>query len=111
MKKVARKAVAYITHEANLLVFRHPHHAQAGIQVPAGVIEAGETPDEAVMREAFEETQLDHLQLHGFLGTVNCDMTSYGRDEVQRRFFSTCSTLQELLTHGSIMSDFPPMAK
>jgi 8-oxo-dGTP pyrophosphatase MutT (NUDIX family) len=38
-----------------LLVFQHPH---AGIQIPAGTIEPGETPEVAVLREAAEETGL-----------------------------------------------------
>lgn len=87
MKKVDHKAVAYITHGINLLVFRHPHHPLAGIRVPTGTIEAGETRVEAVMREACEEIGLEYLQLHSFLGTVKDDISPYGRDEIQPRFF------------------------
>jgi ADP-ribose pyrophosphatase YjhB (NUDIX family) len=59
MKRVNHKAVAYITHGTNLLVFRHTHHPLAGIQFPTGTIEAGETPVEAVMREACKEIGLE----------------------------------------------------
>jgi len=87
MEKVTQKAVVYITHGTNLLVFHHPHHQQAGIQVPASTIEAGEMQDKAVMREAFEETGLASLQLREFLGATTYNIIPYGRDEIQRRFF------------------------
>jgi 8-oxo-dGTP pyrophosphatase MutT (NUDIX family) len=38
-----------------LLLFRHAH---AGIQIPSGTIDPGETPEAAVLREAAEETGL-----------------------------------------------------
>ncbi len=54
------KVVAYITREKNgtreLLVFAHPDFPEAGIQVPAGTIEDGETPEQALFRELTEET-------------------------------------------------------
>lgn len=53
------KVLAYITHGNRLLVFRHPHAPEAGIQVPAGTVEEGEDPGTAVLREAAEETGLD----------------------------------------------------
>ncbi|MEM7364342.1 MAG: NUDIX domain-containing protein [Pseudomonadota bacterium] len=38
-----------------ILLFRHP---SAGIQFPAGTVEPGESADDAVLREAIEETDL-----------------------------------------------------
>ena len=57
------RVLAYITragaHEHELLVFEHtPDYPDAGIQVPAGGMEPGETPGEAALREAWEETGL-----------------------------------------------------
>lgn len=40
---------------AELLLFQHPY---AGIQIPAGTIEPGESPESAALREAAEETGL-----------------------------------------------------
>jgi len=82
------KVLAYITHDNRLLVFRHPHAPEAGIQVPAGTVERDEDPEEAILREAIEETGLGELALVGLLGEQERDMTDCGRDEIQyRRFY------------------------
>ncbi len=85
-RKVVEKVVAYITKGTHLLVFRHVH-ADAGIQVPAGTLEAGEAPDEGVLREAHEETGLNQLEIRRFLGTREYDMSSLGRAEIHRRYY------------------------
>ena len=82
-----RKAFAYITHNDRLLVFSHPNSPSAGIQVPAGTIEEGERPEEAVMREAREETGLTDLELVRFLGEQVLDRSDVGLEEVHHRYF------------------------
>lgn len=77
MIREKQKAFAYITKGTSLLILIHPDHPEAGIQVPAGAIEPGESPAEAVMREAYEETGLDGLVLAGFLGDCRRDMSDY----------------------------------
>jgi 8-oxo-dGTP pyrophosphatase MutT (NUDIX family) len=62
------KVYAYITNADRLLVFRHVEFPEAGIQVPGGTLDAGETPAEAVQREAREETGLTTLVLKKYLG-------------------------------------------
>jgi 8-oxo-dGTP pyrophosphatase MutT (NUDIX family) len=84
---VIHKVNAYITHGHNLLVFRHTEFPEAGIQVPAGSLEEGELPDEAVLREAQEETGLSGLRLRSFLGVRDFDLSIYGIQEVERRYF------------------------
>jgi 8-oxo-dGTP diphosphatase len=64
-----KKVYAYITREDRLLVFRHVDYPEAGVQVPGGTLDAGETPQEAVLREAREETGLDDLVLKVDLGS------------------------------------------
>lgn len=86
-KVVKQKVVAYITQGDKLLVFSHPYHPDAGIQVPAGTIKPGEAPEEAVLREAYEETGLDRLELRAFLGVQEFDFAPYGRAEIQHRYF------------------------
>ena len=60
--------LAYITQRDRLLVFRHVVFAEAGIQVPGGTQNEYETPEEAVLREAHEETGLRDLRLDALLG-------------------------------------------
>lgn len=86
-KKTKQKAFAYITHQNRLLVFRHVDSPEAGIQVPAGTIKANERPEQAVLREAVEETGLTDLTVGRFLGEQKRDMADFGRDEIHHRFF------------------------
>ncbi len=57
---MVHKVVAYITRERNgqteLLVFDHLDFPDAGTQVPAGTLEHGEMPEQALWREVGEET-------------------------------------------------------
>ena len=69
-----QRAVAYITRgersAPELLMFDHtPQYPTAGTQVPAGGLEAGETPLEGALREAFEETGLTGLTPREYLGS------------------------------------------
>ena len=87
MKQVKYKVFAYITHHNRLLVFVHPFAPEAGIQVPAGTVKANERLEEAVLREAFEETGLSDLVFEGFLGEYERDMSDFGRAEIHHRYF------------------------
>ena len=87
MPLVRQKVFAYITQGDRLLVFRHPHAPEAGIQVPAGTVEAGEPLADAVLREAGEETGLRELALVAYLGDHVRAMSDVGRDEVHHRHF------------------------
>ncbi len=82
-----QKAFAYITHENRLLVFEHVHHPEAGIQIPAGTIAEDETPETAVLREAYEETGLVNLNLEAFLGIHEHDRSQYGEEGVHVRHY------------------------
>lgn len=56
---VVEKVTAFITNASGqLLLLQHPY---AGIQIPAGTVEEGETPETAVLREVAEETGLCHF--------------------------------------------------
>ena len=82
-----RKVLAYITSNNRLLVFSHPHHPEAGIQVPAGTLGDDETPERAVMREALEETGLTELTLDCLLGEQIRDMADCNLDQIHHRYF------------------------
>jgi 8-oxo-dGTP pyrophosphatase MutT (NUDIX family) len=81
------KVVAYITWENRLLVFEHTEFPEAGIQVPAGRLEDDETLEEAVMREAQEETGLTDLRIVSLLGSRRIDLTEVIGDVENRHFF------------------------
>jgi 8-oxo-dGTP pyrophosphatase MutT (NUDIX family) len=88
VKRITRKAFAYITHENRLLIFSHPHEPEAGLQVPAGTLLDGESPENGALREAQEETGLSGLRVVRFLGDVKFDRAGYdGLDEIHHRFF------------------------
>lgn len=82
-----QKAIAYITHGSQILLFLHPHAPEAGIQVPAGTVKAEESWEAAVLREAAEETGLIGLEIVQYLGEAWRDMSDYGKNELQQRHF------------------------
>ena len=87
MAKV-KKVVAYITLGERLLVFTQRDYPQAGVQVPAGTVEAGEAIEDAVLREAQEETGLKNLRLVKYLGARDFDAAESAKPgEVHERHF------------------------
>jgi 8-oxo-dGTP pyrophosphatase MutT (NUDIX family) len=63
------KVLAYVVRPSasgglELLVFQHP---TAGLQVPAGTIDEGESPESAVVRELAEESGLSNVRIVGML--------------------------------------------
>lgn len=58
MAEPVKKVIAYVTRGDELLVFTHRDFPKAGVQVPAGTVESGESLDAAVLREVYEETGL-----------------------------------------------------
>jgi 8-oxo-dGTP diphosphatase len=64
---VRRRVVAYITRDRHgrteLLTIEHKDLPEAGIQVPAGRVDPGETLEQGVLREVAEETGLDDVHV------------------------------------------------
>ena len=81
------KVIIYITSLKRLLVFRHTDFPEAGIQVPAGTVEAGEDPASAAMREAEEETGLTGLSMSSCLGTDLVRVTVNDQTVNLQRYF------------------------
>ena len=105
---IRHRAYAYITNGSRMLLFTHPEAPEAGIQVPAGTIEVGETPEDAVMREGREETGLTQLRLERFLAQDTRDMRDWGSDELQYRWFFHLSVegpTKETWRHGEFAED------
>ena len=69
------KVTAFVTRQTSigidLLLFRHP---TAGIQIPAGTVEAHETPSDAVLREIHEETGLKEVALKTHIGVMEREL-------------------------------------
>lgn len=102
---IKRKVFAYITYQDRLLIFSHPDHPDAGWQVPAGTVEPGENLDDAVRREATEETGLTTLHLVRYLGDRWRDMSDFGRNELHHRYFYHLECTQpppEAWRHGEM---------
>ncbi|MFI7215312.1 NUDIX domain-containing protein [Micromonospora maritima] len=88
--KRPQKVVAYIVREGRLLVFVHADDEgfdESGLQVPAGTVRAGEPPEQAVLREASEETGLHGLRIERYLGAAEWDMRPYADAVHVRHFF------------------------
>lgn len=81
------KIYAYITHANKLLVFKHVDFPEAGIQVPGGTVDAGETHKGAVLREVAEETGLDSLVLKKYLGRDEYQDKNTDPSEILVRYF------------------------
>jgi 8-oxo-dGTP pyrophosphatase MutT (NUDIX family) len=83
------KVVCYIVRGDRLLVFRHLDQLwdEAGLQVPAGSIEPGESPEAAAVREAAEETGLDGFRVVRKLGEVDYDVAPYRAELHHRHVF------------------------
>jgi 8-oxo-dGTP pyrophosphatase MutT (NUDIX family) len=83
---VAEKVTAFVTrlspHSPEILLFEHP---SAGIQLPAGTVEADEPHADAAAREAREETGLVDLPIGRFLATVTETLPD-------QRYFITTTT-------------------
>ena len=60
-KKVLAYIIRDIHHIQELLVFRQRDYPLAGIQVPAGTVNEGESLEQAVLREVEEESGLTDL--------------------------------------------------
>jgi len=83
---VRDKVLCYVVRNGRLLVLRHTDYSyeEVGIQVPAGSIRPGEPPASAALREAREETGLQHFKIVSKLGETEYDTSPY-RCEIQRR--------------------------
>lgn len=84
-----QKVVAYIVRDGCVAVIRHIDFPleQTGLQVPAGTIRRAELPEDAVLREAFEETGLENLRIVKYLGAGEYDMRPYADAMHVRHYF------------------------
>jgi len=99
-----QKVQCYITREhagsLQVLVFEHVDYPDAGVQVPAGSIEPGETPEEAALREAREESGIQQLCVQRYIGKFHW-WHADRREDHERHIFqlTTKQTLPERWQH------------
>ena len=110
MMKEVEKVLAYITrtkeNREKLLVFEHQDFPEAGIQVPAGTVEANEPIEDAVVREIREESGLflkGHCRFLGRFEWFREDRNElHYRNVFHVRYAETLKNewLHEVLGHG-----------
>jgi len=106
--RVARKVVGYVVREDKLLVFTHgdiPLEV-TGVQVPAGTLEADETPKDTVLREVLEETGLVTRSVSD-LGMVHYDAVRQSHEIHGRYFFQLAPILGKVPERWSAGEDNP----
>jgi 8-oxo-dGTP pyrophosphatase MutT (NUDIX family) len=84
LEKVTAFVVRWSPAGYDLLLFDHPN---AGVQIPAGTVESDETPAQAVVREAREETGLPSLRIEQYLGAQDTLLPD------DRRLIATTTTV------------------
>lgn len=99
------KVLAYVTRDGSggreVLVFRHRDHPDAGVQVPGGTVDAGESLESALVREVKEETGLSNLVVIGQI--AKAPFHAAWRNEWQERnvfHLVTPAHLPESWTHA-----------
>lgn len=78
MPPIVEKVYAYIVQDGELIVFDEPDFPEAPRQVPGGTVEPNEALDDAVLREAYEETGLTGLSIVRYLGHYKEDTLKEG---------------------------------
>lgn len=81
-----RKVLVYATHAGRIALLYHPDHPEAGIQVPGGTTERGETVQAAALRELREETGLTGSTSVRIVGEHDVDMSLWGRGMERRSY-------------------------
>ncbi|MFV0937648.1 MULTISPECIES: NUDIX hydrolase [Bacillus cereus group] len=93
-----KKVHAYITREKEgvmqLLVFKHRDIHEAGIQVPGGTVDEGETLEVAILREVQEESGLRHLCIERFLADYIIHVKE--KQEYEKRHFFHVTLLTDV---------------
>lgn len=104
-----QKVVCYIVWDGQLLVFWHLDEPwdESGLQVPAGSVESGESPEAAALREACEETGLKELRIVRKVGETEYDMAPHRAEMQHRHVFHLRVDVEEPPTRWVSREDDP----
>lgn len=95
MSDVRVRVAVYVTRDSangpELLVFDHRDFPEAGTQVPAGGVDAGENLETAALREVAEETGVEDITLKGTLGVQQRPHPATGQPRVTIFYHATTS--------------------
>ncbi|SDT24110.1 8-oxo-dGTP pyrophosphatase MutT, NUDIX family [Paenibacillaceae bacterium GAS479] len=87
--KELNKVTAYIIrvkeNKYQLLTFLEEGVESFGLQVPGGTLEAGETLEECLVREIYEEARLEDIILNSYLGQISYPLEE--KDTIITRHF------------------------
>lgn len=88
MPSEVHKVACYVVQGEHLLVLTHDDVpiTLAGVQVPAGTIETGESPEEAAVRELYEETSRRGRLIRG-IGIQRYDLRPARNEVAVRHYF------------------------
>lgn len=89
------RVFTYITRGQQLLLLRYPDGRYVLPQIPGGTVKPNETPGDAALREAKEETGLEAIHLVRGLGNFERDLSDIGRDETIRAWFFHLQTNEQ----------------
>lgn len=108
MPEEVAKVACYVVQDDHLLVFTHNNVpiTVTGVQVPAGSIETDETPEEAAIRELFEETGRRGRVLRG-LCSQRYDLRP-ARDEIGVRHYFKMSVMNADVTERWVAAETDP---
>jgi 8-oxo-dGTP pyrophosphatase MutT (NUDIX family) len=99
-----RKVIIYVTRASGggteLLVFDHRDHPEAGVQVPAGTVEAGETFAAAAARELCEESGLCGLTPSGPIDQYDWPNPATGKLHTRQVFHVEARGLPDRWEHA-----------
>ena len=92
--QLRKRVFTCITREDQLLILEYVDGSYTLSQIPGGTVKQGESPEQAALREAYEETGLTALQVVKCLGRFERDLIDIGRAETIQAWFLHLHTTQ-----------------
>ncbi len=88
--QLRKRVFTYITREDQLLILEYVDGSYTLSQIPGGTVKQGESPEQAALCEAYEETGLTALQVVKCLGRFERDLIDIAALKPSKRGFFIC---------------------